>query len=167
MNLIGSIEHAFDWRNRPDLLTGPNELSSDEREAVERIGAHTWKKITADQWERDFDAVSWLSPLAFCYYLPSIFKVSIEENNPNIIVASTIISMLDRSPCPEWWDDYFSSRWCRLNVRECEVVKEWLFWLSSAEVSSHSDDSLERCLVTVDLITSTNNSATSNIHDDV
>ncbi|WP_353314459.1 DUF6714 family protein [Candidatus Albibeggiatoa sp. nov. NOAA] len=38
-----------------------------------------WQELTADTLEINFGVVSWLSPEAFCYYLPSFLSVGIKK----------------------------------------------------------------------------------------
>lgn len=51
--------------------------------------------------------IFWLAPEAFCYYLPGIFSAGIKENKPWLVVNQSLVDMLDRSPDPDAWDDFF------------------------------------------------------------
>lgn len=152
MNLLNSIREAFGWRSRPAILSDSKELTTTELSNLLTICLLKWDEVTSNDWEQFFDVVSWFSPEAFCYYLPSIYKASIEENNPNLIVVAHILYMLDRSPTPEWWDDFFLARWPLLTEQEYKVTQEWIWWLSSLKNSSYSDDTLMRALQTIELL---------------
>ncbi|KPC50705.1 DUF6714 family protein [Amantichitinum ursilacus] len=154
MNLIQQLRIAFSARLRPEALQDSIELEEWEQKNLAHIGRFPWTELTAEDWEKYSDVISWLSPAAFCYYLPSLIKVSVEENLPNLIAVASIVMMLDRSPRTDWWDDFFRKRWTLLSMRECEVVQGWLFWIASCPESAYPDDSLERSLATVDLLIS-------------
>lgn len=152
MNLVSAIQQAFQWRVSPVLLSDSKELTKQELADLSYISKFSWNEITGDQWEKYFDVTNLLSPEAFCYFLPGLMKASLEENQPNLISVVNIITMLDRSPKPDWWDDFFVARWPLFTLSEYKVIQDWIFWLASSENSSHSDDSLERALETLDLL---------------
>ncbi|MFC5474673.1 hypothetical protein [Paraherbaspirillum soli] len=154
MDLLPAIEDAFAWRVRPDVLTDSKQLSDAELDDVLAISRLDWREVTSEKWEQYFDVICWLSPLAFCFYLPGIFKATIDDNEPNLIVVGSIVSMLDRSPKPEWWDDFFLPRWTLLTEPECRVTQEWILWLSNFGNAALSDDALERSLQTLELLIS-------------
>ncbi|MEK7899566.1 DUF6714 family protein [Burkholderia contaminans] len=153
-DLIFKIGEAFKLRKRPLILVGSNELTFDEIEEVRAVGVYSWEETTSDMWERYSAALSWFSPDAFCYYVPGVMVSCIRDNEPNLIAVSNLVSMLDRNPNPDWWDGFFMERWPLLTIQECNVLQEWLIWLSSAEKSSLSESSLERALETVVLLIS-------------
>ncbi|MBJ9655201.1 MULTISPECIES: hypothetical protein [Burkholderia] len=154
--LAFKIFEAFGWRKKPDILIGSSELTCDEVDGVHAIGAYEWGETTGDLWEKYNDALSWFSPEAFCYYIPGVMVSSINDNEPNLIVVNNLVGMLDRTPNPSWWDDFFVERWPLLTTKECGVLKEWLAWLSSFENSSIDKNSFYRALETVDLLISRN-----------
>lgn len=151
---ISSMLEAFQWRIRPIVISDSIHLSKYELDDLLFITSFDWNEITGELWEKYFDVISWFSPDAFCYYLPSIIKVSIEESQPNLIVVESIVYMLDRNPEPEWWDEFFLKRWTLFTIQECKAIQEWIFWLSSFNKSNHDDDSLERALETIELLIS-------------
>jgi len=152
MNLICAIKNAFSWRARPQILVGSSKLTSSELETVEIFNRLNWDQVNGDLLEKHFDVMTLISPEAFCYFLPGILKASVEEEEPDLILATNIVSMLDRTPNPDWWDEFFLARWPKLRIAECVVLQEWLFWLAEINVRSVSDDSLERALQTVELL---------------
>ena len=152
VGLIGTISEAFAHRAKPDIKTNSDQLSPSEAASLEEIFEHRWQDLSADIWEENFDAVSWLAPQAFCYYLPGILISSILHGNPNLIAATAIIGTLDRSPTPAWWDDFFVPRWTSLTLQECNAVQEWLLWVCQCETRSVSDDSIGRSLDTLELL---------------
>lgn len=150
--LKDQISRAFAWRSFPEIFTDSDELTSDELCNLSRIRDLHWEQLTVNDWEANFDALSWLSPGAFCYYLPSILILTIEDCEPNLIVVLNIIAMLDRSPVPEWWDSFFRNRWTLLNQQELSTIEEWLYWILECSDRAVSDDSLERALGTLELL---------------
>ncbi len=155
--LLEEIELAFGWRTLPknEQYISSKELTPDEIMEVENIKGKYWNELTGDLLEASFSVVSWLSPYAFCYYLPGFLSVGIKENMPHLIVNHSIFGMLDRTPNPEWWDDFFIVRWPLLTFNECNVAQNWIFWLSSfSKKMAISDDSLINALVTLELLKS-------------
>jgi hypothetical protein len=152
INLLNRIQAAFETRNRPVVFTDSSELTATELADLETVIQLEWNEVTCTDWENYFDVISWFSPEAFCYYLAGIYKASIVEKQPNLIVITNIIGMLDRSPNIEWWDDFFLKRWPLLTQKECEATQEWILWLASFESLSVDLDSLERALQTIDLL---------------
>jgi hypothetical protein len=139
------IEEAFSHRAMP-------QLAAHERDDVMSFRGKPWASVTGAQLERYFEAIFWLTPEAFCYYLPGIFAAGIRENKPWLIVNHSLINMLDRSPDPDSWDDFFLARWTRLTVRECEAAQSWVLWLSSWESSSYPEIALTRAFDTLELL---------------
>lgn len=150
--LISDISQAFQWRTRPIVLTNSKELAEWERAELLAITSVDWKEVTAGQWEKNYDAIFMMSPEAYCYYLPGVMKACIEDGHSNLIVVSSVIGVLDRSPNPDWWDNFFFNRWTLFTIPEYKVIQEWIFWLMSLDNNSYTDDTLERALTTIDLL---------------
>jgi hypothetical protein len=154
VDIIKHVRAAFEWRVRPNMLTASLEMSAGVMEDLGAIASFNWYETTGDIWEKYFDVYCYFSAEAFCYYLPGIIKVSLEEQEPNLIAVSSIISDLDRSCNQDGWDDLFLARWPLLTSQELCVVQEWIWWLSSCQKTSHVDDSLMRSLETIELLKS-------------
>lgn len=152
MSLLAIINDAFQWRKRPAQFAELVKLSEDELSELSAITCLEWTEVTAEIWEKNFDVISILSPEAYCYYLPGVMKASVEDGYSNLVVVSNVIAELDRSPTPEWWDDFFLSHWPKFTVPEYKAIQEWIFWLSSLENSPYTDDSLDRALETINLL---------------
>jgi hypothetical protein len=56
-----------------------------------------WRDLCQDDWEQHYDAVSFFTPEAFAYYLPSILSLT-ADGRCHLLVADQIIGSLDRSP---------------------------------------------------------------------
>lgn len=150
--LSKTIRQAFGHRARPTSLSGSSQLSQMELMDLVTFSGFEWDNVDADMWEKHFDMISLLSPEAFCYYLPGICTASLLEKRPDLIVVSAVIGMLDRTPTPEWWDDFFLERWPQLTAPECEAVQQWVWWLTTLPGTSHSEESLMRALHTLELL---------------
>ena len=148
------IQNAFEKRKKPKNITNSNELSADEYDDLNGFVSIHPDAFTCDHLENHYEAIFWLSPESFYYYLPSILSTSIRENEPNISINHSIIGMLDRNPDTFTWDDFFIERWTLLNIKEYEAVQEWLIWIASFDNSSFNDDSLSRAFDTLELLKS-------------
>lgn len=146
------VRRAFDGRVRPSSATESSELTHDERAELEEMFRLDWRETTSAHWERLAEVVSWLSPEAFCYYLPGILIATLDEYRPNLIAAGSVLFMLDRTPSTDMWDDFFFARWTRLNREELEAVGAWVTWLSTLDNFMLDDTSLTRALLTIDLL---------------
>lgn len=152
--LLSSIELAFSHRKLPESVVRPNAPDTDiYQDALTFLGKE-WNKVTCKDFEDYKDAVSGFSPSAFCYYLAAICTASVREDRPDLLVNSALVSMLDRSNKPSWWDTFFIERWCLLTKNECEAVRDWILWLSEADPLGFSDDELSRAFDTLSTLSS-------------
>jgi len=152
VNTLRLIEEAFSHRRMPTLFLVSEQLAAHESHDVMSFWGAPWSSVTGSQLEKHFDAIFWFSPEAFCYYLPGIFSAGIKENKPWLIVNHSLINMLDRSPDPGSWDDFFVARWPKLTASECEATQAWILWLSSCEDSSYGEIALARAFDTLELL---------------
>lgn len=152
VNTLELIRNAFDHRRMPALFLISEQLAAHECDDVMRFWGKPWSSLTAAQLEKHVEAVFWFTPEAFCYYLPGILSVSIRENKPWLVVNQSLVNMLNRSPDPESWDDFFSARWPRLTTMECEATQAWLLWLSSVDDGSFPENALGRAFDTLELV---------------
>lgn len=152
VNTLLLIEKAFSHRRMPTVFLVSGQLAAHECDDIMAFWGKPWSNVTGAQLEKHFEAISWFTPEAFCYYLPGIFSAGINEDKPWLIVNHSLISMLDRSPDPGLWDDFFLVRWPLLTAEECGATQEWILWLSSFENGSFSEDSLSRAFDTLDLL---------------
>jgi hypothetical protein len=152
MSVSEQVRAAFSQRTRPDKATESSDLTKDEHAALYEIFQRDWRETTAAEWERLFDVVSWLSPEAYCYYLPGIMLATIERNQPNLIASASVLFAIDRTPSIELWDDFFVARWTLFNREELEAIKAWIYWLSTFDDFMLDDTSQARILVNIDLL---------------
>ena len=109
-----------------------------------------WDELTSDILEKNFEVLNWLSPEDFCYYIAGVIYVSINENNPELLVINSIINILNRSCNLSYWDENFSKRWTLFNNSELDVIYEWIIWLSSHKI--YDEISLLRSLYCIEYI---------------
>lgn len=152
IKLIKSIKDAFNTRPMPHLFNVPKQLATHEYQDISEIVGKHWSTLEGSFLEKNFESIFWLSPEAFCYYLPGILSASIQEDNPNLIINRSIISMLDRSSDTGLWDDFFTERWLLLSEEECSAVQQWILWLLNHEDSPFDDSSLSRAFDTLSLL---------------
>lgn len=152
MNTIDVIREAFRGRVMPAVMVSSLEVSPEEYREVMILDKRHWSSITCEELDHHHEIVFWLSPMAFCYFLPGIMSAGIKEGRPDLLVNYSIIGMLDRTPEPDYWDSFFVERWPLLSMEECEAVQEWVFWLSSFKDLSFYENSFERALDTLDCL---------------
>ena len=150
--LLKALSAAFGERCRPEVLVGSDQLSKDELAEVMAFSGRHWSEVTCDLLEENRDALFWFSPEAFCFYLPGVLSCGIAEDRPDLLAYDAILGMLDRSPEPAYWDDFFLARWPLLSAEECEACQSWLRWLDSAGAELRREGSVFRALETLDLL---------------
>lgn len=148
------ISQAFSARLKPVRLTDAEELDESDRDAIRQASLLDWRDTDAEFWERNFELLSFLSPSAFCYYLPGMMVAAMEVGAQGIVVAHHLLSMLDRTPDPELWDDRFIARWCNLNRGELHAVVQWIDFLFNGECSILDETSQIRMMLTLDQLIS-------------
>ena len=147
--LLHKLKNAFRERKKSKKYIYDNFIC-DEREEIESIINKNWDELTSDILEKNFEVLNWLFPEDFCYYIAGVIYVSINENNPELLVINSIINMLDRSCNLSYWDENFSKRWTLFNNSELDVIYEWIIWLSSHKI--YDEISLLRSLYCIEYI---------------
>jgi len=127
------INVAFAERSPPTALSDSLQLSDSEYDEVMAFEGLGWQDVTFDQIWQMPDVVFWFSPAAFGYYLPGILAAGLREARFDTDAYDAIIGMLDRSPEPDYWDDFFAPRWSLLSVDEIDAVVAWLEWLQAVQ----------------------------------
>jgi hypothetical protein len=152
---LAQIAAAFAGRAPPAVLTDSMQLTDAEYEEVMAFDGLHWQDVTFEQVQRCPDAVFWFSPEAFCYYLPGILAAGLRESSCDSNAYDSIIGMLDRSPEPEFWDDFFAPRWPLLATHEIDAVAAWLEWLKIVqpdELFPNTYDRAEETLILLRLL---------------
>jgi hypothetical protein len=149
---LALIEAAFAERPRPTIMTDSLQLSDVEYAEVMSFDGLAWPEVTFAQAEADADAVFWFAPEAFCYYLPGLLAAGLKENRTDTNAYDALIGMLDRSPEPDWWDDFFGPRWTLLGAAELDAVAAWVRWLAAVLPDAFHANSYERALATLALL---------------
>jgi hypothetical protein len=90
--------------------------------------------------------------MRFGYYLPGILSAGLRDNRTDFNAYDSLIGMLDRSPEPAHWDDFFLPRWTRLTAREIEAVAAWVRWLQAMEPDAYRFNTYERVHETLGLL---------------
>jgi len=152
MKLLNLINEAFNTRNKPNILTSSKELSEEEFQEVIFFQDKSWSMVTCEQFESHHESIYWFTPDAFQYYLLSMIYAGVKEQKTDLLVYDSIINMLDRSPKPEYWDNFFIERWTLFTYKEYEIIQEWLLWLTSFDNLIYDDDSLSRSFETLELL---------------
>jgi hypothetical protein len=161
MSLRERIEEVFAHRAKPTevvVVTSPYEMDSDLRQAL-WFADHDWRDIAWEDWQEHSNAIFFLAPEAFAYYLPSLLLLSAENPRESLTAADSLINQLDRSPDMEGWTEGFSSRFLGMNLAELDVLKEWLLQVCEYApyrgwgiAASGPGDTFGRAYDTVDLL---------------
>jgi hypothetical protein len=149
LELIGI---AFADRARPSIMTTSKQLSDLEYEEVMSYEGMRWQDVTFVQVEQYPDAVFWFSPEAFCYYLPGILAAGLREKRWDSSAYDSLIGLLDRSPEPNYWDDFFLPRCKLLTTAEIEAVAAWARWLQAVDPDAYHFNTFERVQATLTLV---------------
>lgn len=152
MNTIEKIERAFSEREKPLSLSGAQSIDPEDMQEIRFFQGKQWDELTSEMLESRDALFYHSSGEAFCYYLPGILTCGIKENNPHISIYDSIVSSLDRTPNPDYWDDFFLERWPKLLRAELDAVESWVFWLSDYPDWSAREHSLSRTVDTLSLL---------------
>lgn len=117
MDLSAVLEEAFGHRAMPECVTELLEWDADYFDTIAFQGKD-WRTIGSAFWKEHSDAYSFFTPVAWAYYLPSLLQIPVYQAI-NVRACDTLIGELDRSPTPEYWDDFFLPRLGILNRLEC------------------------------------------------
>lgn len=146
------ISNAFSNRAPPLLLTDSMQLTDHEYAEVISFQGLSWQNVTFAQVERYPDVVFWFSPEAFCYYLPGILVAGLRENRWDTNAYDSLIDCLDRSPEPDYWDDFFLPRWPSLSAEEIDAVAAWVRWMTIVQPDDIHGNVYERVQDTLTLL---------------
>jgi len=149
---LDRIAVAFADRAPPALLTDSKQLSDVEYEEVMSFQDMRWQDVTFSHAANCSDAVFWFSPEAFCYYLPGILAAGLRENRSDLNAYDSLIGCLDRSPEPDYWDDFFLPRWTLLNAAEIDAIAAWARWLEIVQPDAYHANTHERVQQTLALL---------------
>ena len=149
---LHALGAAFASRAPPALMTDSLQLSDAEHDEVMSFEGVHWRDVTFDAIVDNADAIFWFSPEAFCFYLPGFLAAGLEAGRTDSNAYDALIGMLDRSPVPEYWDDFFAPRWTLLTAEEIEAVAAWATWLHAIEPSAFRDNAFERVQETLSLL---------------
>lgn len=64
----------------------------------------------------------------------------------------SLIGLLDRSPEPDYWDDFFLPRCKLLTTAEIEAVAAWVRWLQAVDPDAYHFNTFERVQATLTLL---------------
>ena len=64
----------------------------------------------------------------------------------------SLIGLLDRSPEPDYWDDFFLPRCKLLTTAEIEAVAAWARWLQAVDPDAYHFNTFERVQATLTLL---------------
>lgn len=149
---LNRIEAAFGDNPPPAAMSDSKQLLDFEYDEVMSFEGMAWRDVVFDQVERYSGAIFWFSPEAFRYYLPGFLCAGLREGRCDANAYDALIGMLDRSPDPGLWDDFFLPRWPSLTDSELEAVAAWVEWLKAIQPDAFFHNTYERVQDTLDLL---------------
>lgn len=147
--LAAKIDAAFGWRAKPESVVKSGHPATFEYDEARCFEGLAREDVTSAFLAQSGDGFAFLDGEAFAYYLPAVL---LEDLRSGSDLVDGLIIGLDRSPVPEYWDDYFLERWPRLTTEELDAVKDWVLWLSAGADGRFAEDSLMRAYETLDLL---------------
>ena len=149
---LSQIETAFADRGPPTEMSDSKQLSAAEFDAVMSFAGLRWQDIGFDRIAVNADAIFWFAPAAFAYYLPGFLAAGLREDRTDSNAYDALLGVLDRSPEPDYWDDFFLPRWTLLSLDEIDAVRAWVRWLAAREPAAFTTISVERIDGTLTLL---------------
>ena len=84
--------------------------------------------------------------------MPGILAAGLRDNRWDSSAYDLLIGVLDRSPVPDYWDDFFLPRWHLLSADEIDAVAAWVRWLAIVQPDQVYGNVLERVQDTLSLL---------------
>ena len=149
---LDKVIEAFAKRVPPLILTESKQLSDFEYDEVMSFAGMRWQDVTFEHIQRCPNAVFWFAPEAFCYYLPGFLAAGLREKRWDTNAYDSLIGCLDRSPEPEYWDDFFLPRWPLLTAAEVDAVAVWARCLGVVQPEAYHQNTYDRVQDTLTLL---------------
>ena len=146
------IRSAFANRDAPTEITVSKQSSGIEYEEIMRFDGLRWQDVSVILVEQASDSVFWFSPEAFCYYLPGALSAGLSAGRSDLMYFDALIGCLDRSPEPDYWDDFFYPRFTLLSSEEIDAVSAWARWMELLEPERYHEFTYQRVQGTLDLL---------------
>lgn len=152
MHLPQQIEHAFGWRACPSVVVSPTGPDTCDTREAWWFAHRDWRSLRCDDWETHRVAVYVFTPEAFRYYLPSLLTLSAASPARRLEAVDALWLTLDRSPRPEYWDEFIVTRLLGLTEPEYAAILDCLLLLSNHASDSQAQSALGRAFDTVVLL---------------
>jgi hypothetical protein len=128
--IVNSIREAFAARSLPAIVIESEECLDCEIADVEKALDLNWNVATAKELDQIAGFIFWLTPEAFCWFLPRITIHSLELDTPTLLIVSSIIGVFG-SPTrdDEKLDGFLGPRLRILTAAEKRALKDWFEYL--------------------------------------
>ncbi len=153
--LISLIEKAFVARPRPKHLyfkdpTQPKQISDSDLADIIALDTLDWSVVDIRTLDRLGGASGFLTPDAFCYFLPKIMVATLRLNAADSSIVSFIFWSLAHRV--EKIEDLMesASRLSGLDANELNALKLWLWWVLE-ESDTEDDHQIGHAIDVVDL----------------
>lgn len=132
---IEKLEALFSSRDSCEITPSFVCSNQEDEEAIEETRdffGKEWKEITPDIYERNIAAISFLTPEAFAYFLPSLIRCSRLSYDKVSVTVDKVLSNLDGrflGDLKSWQKNY----WQSFTDSQIELILQWFDWLSTRE----------------------------------
>lgn len=131
------IARAFSARRRTPQIENPVSTGANVNDAA-KLEALQDSEIDLIALEKLRDAFFELDPEGFAYFAPKLMQFILKEADLDSLALGNLTYPLDRSPTPEYWDEFILTHWIVMSPEELTVSGEFFSLL--AELTSDLSD---------------------------
>jgi hypothetical protein len=104
-SLLESLDLAFGSLEIPDeakIVPDPSGRHLECAQVMRTFGGRKWQSFTIDELEFESDALYFLSPMGFRYYLPAFVRVTVQHLDRSDLIPVAIVSCLRPRSDPDF-----------------------------------------------------------------
>lgn len=117
-SLDSKLQKCFPLRPVPEIDPEQIELEP----SLKKIAGLSWAVLPAD-WFEEVEALIYLTPSQFSYYLPGVLKDSLSRSGTDSAAFQFLLEDLGRSDDPKLWTSGFIQRWGNLSLQALQTVE--------------------------------------------
>jgi hypothetical protein len=109
----------------PAAIIAPSFIGSPDECDVNAFLGKRWIDVNLDLWKNHYDAIFGFNIIGFKYYLPSLIRETLNNNEDSIMAIDAILNILNTSVDENIWDDFFYERFSLFNIRQLRIIQNW------------------------------------------